>query len=68
MVTCLQTAQFGAASEYAIMETPPYTPPVIVDLGDALVLTKGSYPSKPETFGTIDQVSDLSRDLETLDD
>ncbi len=50
------------------MEKPPYTPPAIVDLGDAMILTKGSYPSKPETFGTIDTISDLSKDLATLDD
>ena len=54
--------------EHVTMNKSPYTPPAIVDLGDAMILTKGSYPSKPETFSTIDTVSELSRDLATLDD
>jgi hypothetical protein len=53
--------------EMYAMQTPDHASAGIIELGDALVLTKGSYPSKPETFGTIDKIAPLELDLETLD-
>ncbi len=47
---------------------PTYTAPEILELGDAVVLTKGSYPPNPETFEHIDtKKTNLELDLETLD-
>ncbi len=48
------------------MEKTEYAAPQIVELGDALRLTRGSYPHNPETYGTIDTATPLDADKETL--
>jgi hypothetical protein len=48
------------------MSHTSYQSAEILDLGDARVLTKGSYPHNPETHGNTDKTISLAADLATL--
>jgi hypothetical protein len=46
-----------------------YAAPEVLELGDAVVLTKGSYPHNPETNGNTDQTAtNLDLDRATLNE